>query len=190
VQLPEQYTDMHTGEATGSGDIDPEQWKNLVSGTNELGRVMLKEFGVNLVFHPHVDTHVDTQDRIERFLTDTDPQFVNLCLDIGHIAYCDGDNVDIVRKFPDRITYVHLKRVTPRSVNVSAPKKFPSPMRSSSASWSNLPTESRLCHLCSTPLVLLMPTSTRSSSKTSIPSNQTTLSLASARSAGGRTDRT
>lgn len=113
IQLPEQYTDMHTGAATESGDIDPEQWKNLISGTNELGRVMLEEFGVNLVFHPHVDTHVDTQERIERFLTDTDPQFVNLCLDTGHIAYCDGDNVDIVRKLPDRITYVHLKQVDP-----------------------------------------------------------------------------
>jgi inosose dehydratase len=57
--------------------------------------------------------HVDTQDRIEQFLADTDPQFVNLCLDTGHIAYCDGDNVDIIRKFPSRITYVHLKQVDP-----------------------------------------------------------------------------
>ena len=113
IQLPEQYTDMHTGAATESADIDPEHWTNLVSGTNQLGRVMLEEFGVNLVFHPHVDTHVDTQERIERFLTDTDPRFVNLCLDTGHIAYCDGDNVDIVRKFPSRITYVHIKQVDP-----------------------------------------------------------------------------
>jgi inosose dehydratase len=30
-------------------------------------------YGVHLVFHPHMDTHVDTQERIERFLTDTDP---------------------------------------------------------------------------------------------------------------------
>jgi inosose dehydratase len=68
---------------------------------------------VELVFHPHVDTHVDTQERIERFLSDTDPQYVNLCLDTGHIAYCHGDNVQIVERFPDRITYVHLKQVDP-----------------------------------------------------------------------------
>ena len=113
IQLPEQYTDMHTGEATEAGEIDPEHWKNLVTGTNELGRVIYEEFGVELVFHPHVDTHVDTQDRVERFLTDTDPQFVNLCLDTGHIAYCGGDNVEIIRRFPDRISYVHLKQVDP-----------------------------------------------------------------------------
>jgi inosose dehydratase len=33
VLLPEQYTDMHTGESTQSGDIDPEQWKNLTTRT-------------------------------------------------------------------------------------------------------------------------------------------------------------
>ena len=64
IHLPEQYTDMHTGKALESTDIDPEQWSNLISGTNELGRVLYEEFGVELVFHPHADTHVDTQDRI------------------------------------------------------------------------------------------------------------------------------
>ena len=42
VHLPEQYTDMHTGEATEAADIDPEQWSNLISGTNELARYLLR----------------------------------------------------------------------------------------------------------------------------------------------------
>ena len=114
VHLPEQYTDMHSGAATDAAQLDADHWRNLISGTNELGRVVLEEYGVRLVFHPHVDTHVDTQERVERFLTDTDPRYVNLCLDTGHIAYCDGDNVEIVRRFPERITYVHLKQVDPK----------------------------------------------------------------------------
>jgi inosose dehydratase len=113
VHLPEQYTDMHTGVATEGTDIDAEQWKNLVTGADELGKFLLEEYGVKLVFHPHVDTHVDTQPRIERFLSDTDPDYVNLCLDTGHIAYCEGDNIEIVQRFPERVTYVHLKSVDP-----------------------------------------------------------------------------
>lgn len=113
VHLPEQYTDLHTGVATQDADIAPEQWRNLVDGTNELARVLLEEYGIKLVFHPHVDTHVDTQPRIERFLSDTDPEYVNLCLDTGHVAYCEGDNLEIIRKFPERVTYVHLKSVDP-----------------------------------------------------------------------------
>jgi inosose dehydratase len=114
VHLPDQYTDMHTGEATEAGEIDPEQWSNLISGSNELGRVMTEEYGVELVFHPHADTHVDTQQRIEQFLQDTDPRYVNLCLDTGHVSYCGGDNIQIIERFPERITYVHLKQVDPQ----------------------------------------------------------------------------
>ena len=113
VHLPEQYTDQHTGEATEGADLDVEQWKNLVTGTDELARYLFEEYGVKLVFHPHADTHVDTQDRIERFLSDTDAELVNLCLDTGHVSYCEGDNIEIIERFPERITYVHLKQVDP-----------------------------------------------------------------------------
>jgi inosose dehydratase len=113
VHLPEQYTDQHTGESTEGADLDLNQWKNLVTGTDELARFLLEEHGVSLVFHPHADTHVDTQERIERFLADTDPSLVNLCLDTGHVSYCDGDNIEIIKRFPERITYVHLKSVDP-----------------------------------------------------------------------------
>jgi inosose dehydratase len=111
VLLPEQYTDMHTGSPVDGSALDYEKWKNLTSGYDRLGRVLFEEFGVDLVFHPHADTHVDTEERIERFLVDTDPQYVNLCLDTGHVSYCHGDNLAIIERFPDRIRYVHLKQV-------------------------------------------------------------------------------
>ena len=113
VLLPPQYTDMHTGATTEPGHLEPEQWDHLTSGMSQLGKALLEEFGVELVFHPHVDSHVDTQARTERLLESTDPQYVNLCLDTGHLAYCGGDNVDLIRKHPDRITYTHLKQVDP-----------------------------------------------------------------------------
>ena len=113
VLLPEQYTDMHGGKLLESADIDPDQWRNLTTGSERLGKVLADEHGVELVFHPHADTHVDTQARVERFLLDTDPAYVNLCLDTGHISYCDGDNIAIVQRFPERIRYVHLKQVDP-----------------------------------------------------------------------------
>jgi inosose dehydratase len=113
VLLPEQYTDMHTGDVTEPGELAPEQWNDLVTGMSRLGKALAEEFDVALVFHPHVDTHVDTQARVERFLQDTDPSSVSLCLDTGHISYCDGDNIAIIRSFPDRIGYVHLKQINP-----------------------------------------------------------------------------
>ena len=73
-----------------------------------------EHFDVRLGFHPHVDTHVDTQVFIDKFLDDTDPEFVSLCLDTGHVEYCSGHNRDIIGRHPDRISYIHLKQVNPR----------------------------------------------------------------------------
>ena len=50
---------------------------------------------------------------MQRFLEDTDPGTVNLCLDTGHISYCGGDNLAIIQEFPARIGYIHLKQVDP-----------------------------------------------------------------------------
>jgi inosose dehydratase len=82
-------------------------------GHSELGRVLLEEFGVRQMFHPHADAHVDGNASITRFLELTDPATVSLCLDTGHVAYVGGDNRAIVAQHPDRIGYVHLKSVDP-----------------------------------------------------------------------------
>ena len=116
VLLPELYSDLE-GNITQPKDLEPEQWGSLVSGMSQLGKVIADEFDVSLVFHPHADSHVDTQERVERFLQDTDPSTVNLCLDTGHVSYCGGDNLAIIRRFPERIGYVHLKQVDPKVVD-------------------------------------------------------------------------
>jgi inosose dehydratase len=116
VLLPEGYTDLE-GNITQPVELEPEQWESLVSGMSQLGKVIADEFDVSLVFHPHADSHVDTQQRVERFLEDTDPSTVNLCLDTGHVSYCGGDNLAIIQRFPQRIGYLHLKQVDPKVVD-------------------------------------------------------------------------
>ncbi len=113
VLLPEQYTDQKGGNVLAASRLEPEQWRALTAGTSRLGKVLADEFGVRLVFHPHADTHVGTQQQIERFLDDTDPATLSLCLDTGHVSYYSGDNLAIVQKYPERIGYVHLKQVDP-----------------------------------------------------------------------------
>lgn len=113
VLLPELYTDLD-GNLTQPAELDDAQWDALASGATELGRVLAEESGIRLEFHPHADSHVGGQREIERFLDATEPRHVSLCLDTGHVAYCGGDNVAIVRRYPERIGYVHLKQVDPR----------------------------------------------------------------------------
>lgn len=110
VLLPEQYTDL-SGNLTQRAELNAEQWRELLDGTSALAKVLDEEFGMTLVFHPHADSHVETQAHVERFMEGTDPGRVFLCLDTGHISYRGGDNIAIIRKFAERIGYVHLKQV-------------------------------------------------------------------------------
>jgi inosose dehydratase len=112
VILPQGYTDMD-GRFTADPVLDVNEWGDLISGMSELGRYISGEHGLELVFHTHADSHVGTQDEIERFLDGTDSEFVKLCLDTGHVAYCGADNLRIIHDYPDRVTYVHLKQIDP-----------------------------------------------------------------------------
>jgi inosose dehydratase len=95
-------------------ELDPDQWRTLMEANSRLGRILKEEYGLQAVFHPHADSLVGTQPQIERFLQDTDPAWVDLCMDTGHIAYYDGDNVELIQRYPDRIGYLHIKQVDPQ----------------------------------------------------------------------------
>jgi inosose dehydratase len=97
----------------GAHELEPDAWRTLVDRTAELGRVLRDEYDLSAVFHPHADSYVGTQPQIERFLDETDPADVNLCLDTGHVAYYRGDNVELIGNYPDRIGYLHLKQADP-----------------------------------------------------------------------------
>jgi sugar phosphate isomerase/epimerase len=68
---------------------------------------------MRLVFHPHAESHVETDEQVRRFLADTDPERVGLCLDTGHVAYTHGDAPRLLREHAGRVWYVHLKAVDP-----------------------------------------------------------------------------
>jgi inosose dehydratase len=110
------YRDDKTGAFFEDAELDAGAWRTLIGATNELGQVLSQEYGVRLEFHPHADSHVETQQQTERFLDETDPQYVSLCLDTGHLAYRHADNVAIIRGYPDRIGYVHIKQMDPAVV--------------------------------------------------------------------------
>ncbi|WP_203979978.1 TIM barrel protein [Planotetraspora silvatica] len=113
VVIPDFWRDPQTGEVIEDARLTDEQWPAYAALMNRLARRIREEFGLRIQFHPHADTHVDTHENVERFLHETDPGLVNLCLDTGHIAYCGGDSLKLIRDHPDRIGYVHLKQVDP-----------------------------------------------------------------------------
>ncbi len=113
ILLPGMHTDEF-GAQVESKQLDDDGWKRLVDGNSRMAKLLHEEYGATLVFHSHADSHVETQDQIDRFLADTDPQYVQLCLDTGHVAYGGADNFGIIADHPERIGYVHLKVMDPQ----------------------------------------------------------------------------
>jgi inosose dehydratase len=110
------YRNDATGDYLEPGSLGDDGWKTLVRSTNDLGRAVAEEYGLRLEFHHHADSYVETRPQIDRLLAETDPQFVSLCLDTGHLAYGGGDAAALIADHPDRIGYVHIKQMDPRIV--------------------------------------------------------------------------
>ncbi|MEB8337378.1 sugar phosphate isomerase/epimerase family protein [Streptomyces endophyticus] len=113
VVIPSFWRDDKTGEVLEESSLTVEQWGHLATQTERLGREVRDRYGLKLVFHPHADTHVDTEENVTRLLDATDPDLVSLCLDTGHYAYCGGDSVKLIETYGERIGYLHLKQVDP-----------------------------------------------------------------------------
>jgi inosose dehydratase len=113
VVIPSMWRDPASGEIVEPPELDDESWSRHGRQMTELGKRIAGEYGLKTQFHPHADAHVDTHEHVERFLAETDGDYVNLCLDTGHISYCGGDNLKLIQDYPERIGYVHLKQVDP-----------------------------------------------------------------------------
>ncbi|MER0241427.1 sugar phosphate isomerase/epimerase [Streptomyces sp. HSW2009] len=113
VVIPAFWRDDKTAELIESPELTAEQWRDLASGTERLAAEVRDRYGLEIVVHPHADTHIDGEANVARFLDATDPDLVNLCLDTGHYAYCGGDSVRLIETYGERIGYLHLKQVDP-----------------------------------------------------------------------------
>ena len=90
--------------------LNDDEWEVLTKGLNHLGRIAEDE-GLHIVYHHHMTTTVQTTEEIDRFCDMTDPKYVNLIYDTGHMTFSGEDPVDLLKRHHDRFKHVHLKDV-------------------------------------------------------------------------------
>ena len=125
VHLPPLFRDDKTGEYTDDRVLSTEAWNHYIAGADRLGRLLKEDYGLKMVLHPHGDSHIETPEDIDRIFEATDPEYVGFCLDTGHIVYGGGDPVELCRKYPDRISYVHIKAMDPALVKQAHDEDWP-----------------------------------------------------------------
>ena len=68
-----------------------------------------ERFGLKAALHNHLGSRIESQQEREDFLEAVPG--ASLLLDVGHLAGAFGDNVEIIRKYYDRIGSVHFKDI-------------------------------------------------------------------------------
>ena len=96
-----------SGNASGLGDAD---WSRAAACLQRVAEACREE-GVQLAFHNHAGTYVETPWELHEVCARVDPDLVKLCLDVGHYLLGGGDPAEAVRQHGHRIAHVHLKDV-------------------------------------------------------------------------------
>jgi inosose dehydratase len=125
VHLPPMFRDEKTGDYIDDKVLSTQAWNLYIANADRLGRIMKQDYGLQMVLHPHGDSHIETREDIDRVFQATDPDYVGFCLDTGHIVYGGGDPVELCRAYPERISYVHIKAMDPVLVRQAHEEDWP-----------------------------------------------------------------
>lgn len=87
-----------------------EEWDKLTKGLEDLGE-LAHEKDMEIVYHHHMGTGVQTTEEINRLMENTDPDKVKLLFDTGHLVFSEEDPIEIFNKYKSRIKHIHFKDI-------------------------------------------------------------------------------
>ena len=96
--------------------LSDSDWELLIDSLNIAGEIC-NDYGIRLAYHHHMGTCIQTNEEIKRLLKFTDPNYVNLCVDTGHLYYAGIDPVEFIENNLERIVHVHFKDVRKEEFN-------------------------------------------------------------------------
>ena len=106
---------MHTPVFENKYVMSATEWKKFAEGMNRLGEIA-NSLGMNLVYHHHMGTVVQTAEEVDRMMDMTSADKFSLLFDSGHLAYCGEDYIAVLKKHAKRVKHVHLKDIRPEVV--------------------------------------------------------------------------
>jgi inosose dehydratase len=69
------------------------------------------DLGIPVAYHNHMNNIGERPEEVDRVMDAADPHYVKLLLDIAHYQQGGGDPVAAVRKYADRLLFLHVKDV-------------------------------------------------------------------------------
>ena len=84
-----------------------EEYAKVSQELEEKAKISLEEFGIPAALHNHLWTMAESRDEVDRLFEGT--RYLHLLLDIAHLKGADGDPIQAIRDYGDRIACVHVK---------------------------------------------------------------------------------
>ena len=111
AELGQRFGAEHLVVGGGAQRTEPatlEDYERLGKALDEVASIA-EEHGLTPTYHPHLSTIVEGPDQLEQVFARTR---IGFCPDLGHLAAAGGDPVELMRRYADRIPYIHYKDVT------------------------------------------------------------------------------
>ncbi len=96
-------------------DERPKDRPAVAADYTRMGRLLTEigkrtsDLGIPLGYHNHMRALGEKPEEVDRVLDAADPRYVKLELDTAHYQQGGGDNVQAIRKYRDRVLFLHVK---------------------------------------------------------------------------------
>lgn len=102
--------DYAAGHPDTAPRLSDEEWARFMGNVRAVCE-RANKWGVRPVIHPHAGGYIEFADEIEKVVRDIPYEVASLCLDTGHLYYSHMDPVEYLKKYADKLDYVHFKDV-------------------------------------------------------------------------------
>lgn len=95
----------------------PKDRKPTAEDFKQLGRIMTEigkranDLGIPVGYHNHMHSLGEAPDEVDRIMDATDPRYIKLELDVAHYKQGGGDPAKAIRRYRDRLLFLHIKDV-------------------------------------------------------------------------------
>lgn len=103
--------DFAAGHSDRAPRLDVKSWQGMIENIQAIAMLARDKHGVRAVIHPHAGGYIEFADELQRVVDDIPADLTGLCLDTGHLAYSGMDPVATLRKYWDRVDYIHFKDI-------------------------------------------------------------------------------
>jgi len=104
--------DYAAGHSDRAPRLNDEGWNRLIRHFKGLCE-KANSFGIRPVLHPHCGGYIEFADEIDRLADEIPNDLAGFVLDTGHLQYAGMSPVEWLKKYKDRLDYIHFKDIDP-----------------------------------------------------------------------------